>query len=106
MPLDRVADFSSRLPVPMRAIWIDLGAGIVRMALADGLAEPAAAVRDLRARSMEMGGTLFIERAPTALRRECDAFGEVIGGVELMRSLKTRFDPDAILNPGRFVAGI
>jgi FAD/FMN-containing dehydrogenase len=33
-------------------------------------------------------------------------WGELPDGLERMRELKRRFDPQNILNPGRFVAGL
>ena len=43
---------------------------------------------------------------PEAWRARLDAFGEADETLCLMRSLKHRFDPDGILNPGRFMAGL
>ena len=52
------------------------------------------------------GGTLFIEKAPLFVRQQVDAWGEVGAGERLMKAVKEKFDPQGILNPGRFVAGI
>jgi glycolate oxidase FAD binding subunit len=53
-----------------------------------------------------LGGTLFIERASFSVRKEIDAWGDAGPVGALMQALKTRFDPDSLLNPGRFVSGI
>jgi glycolate oxidase FAD binding subunit len=43
--------------------------------------------------------------APPPVRSEVDSWGPV-PGLDLMRRVKERFDPDALLAPGRFVGGI
>jgi glycolate oxidase FAD binding subunit len=53
-----------------------------------------------------VGGSLLIERAPVEIKQQMDVWGEVGPTIELMRAIKRQFDPNRILNPGRFVAGI
>lgn len=63
-------------------------------------------VQRLRGRAGTFGGTVVVLDAPVAVKR---AVGDVWGPVsalELMRSVKQRFDPDGLLSPGRFVGGI
>jgi glycolate oxidase FAD binding subunit len=43
--------------------------------------------------------------APPNLRPHLDMWGESSGGA-LLRLYKQQFDPQAILNPGRYVAGL
>jgi len=52
------------------------------------------------------GGQVVVRRAPTASKDELDIFGPPPPGFALMRELKRTLDPNAILNPGRFVGGI
>jgi glycolate oxidase FAD binding subunit len=54
----------------------------------------------------ENGWVFRLERAPLALRHHIDAFGPPPATLPLMRELKRRFDPERLLSPGRFVAGI
>jgi len=49
---------------------------------------------------------VIIERCPTYIKRELDVWGEISGGISLMRAIKNEYDPNAIFNPGRFVDGI
>ena len=63
-------------------------------------------IKQLRADAAAMGGTLFVERAPAIVKQQVDAWGEVGATTSLMRSIKAKFDPQSLLNPGRFVAGI
>jgi glycolate oxidase FAD binding subunit len=82
--------------------------GLVRIAVgpADGSAI-AAAVERLRAFVAGDGGSLVVERGPTALRTSVDPWGPVPPpSLALMRGLKQEFDPQRTLNPGRFVGGI
>jgi len=49
---------------------------------------------------------VVVERAPAALKREVDVWGEIGPALAIMRALKARLDPHSTLNPGRFVGGI
>jgi len=51
------------------------------------------------------GADVVIESQPTWATGRRDVFGGA-PGLSLMRSLKSRFDPHGILNPGRFVGAI
>ncbi|MFQ5895664.1 MAG: FAD-binding oxidoreductase [Nitrospinota bacterium] len=56
-----------------------------------------------------LGGNLFVEGAPAALREELPLWGE--GRLDpvqmrLMRQIKSQMDPRGILNPGRFLGRI
>jgi FAD/FMN-containing dehydrogenase len=63
-------------------------------------------VAELRRSAQEHGGQLVILRAPASILEKLDVWGEVGQTGRLMRELKAKFDPLAILNPGRFVNGI
>jgi glycolate oxidase FAD binding subunit len=52
------------------------------------------------------GGHMVILRAPKEIKSQLDVWGDVGQTESMMRALKEKFDPGAILNPGRFVAGI
>jgi glycolate oxidase FAD binding subunit len=84
----------------------DLGVGIIRMAFDGDVESAIETIKRLRADASAMGGTLFIERASEAVKRQIDAWGEVGATTSLMQSVKAKFDPKSLLNPGRFVAGI
>jgi glycolate oxidase FAD binding subunit len=53
-----------------------------------------------------MDGTLVALACPAAVKRGLDVWGSPSDAQPLMVRLKQRFDPDGILNPGRFVGGI
>jgi glycolate oxidase FAD binding subunit len=65
-----------------------------------------AAVHEARVAAASAGGSLVVCDAPPAIRGAVDPFGPPPPSIDLMRSLKERFDPDHRLAPGRFVGGI
>ena len=122
-----VADFDQhairvRLSVPLSAVpaeleraflahveciaAVDIGTGIIRLAFETDEESAGNQIKRLRASAAGANGTLVIERAPAETRREADAWGDVGSTAELVRSIKARFDPQSLLNPGRFVLGL
>ena len=72
-------------------------------------AEPLSLLTHLRALDdciHRLGGYRVIERAPVALKRHCAIWEPPGNGFTLMRAIKTSFDPDHRLNPGRFIGGL
>ena len=63
-------------------------------------------IAELRHLTQARGGQLVLLEAPQAIKDQLDTWGDVGATARLMRELKNRFDPDAQLSPGRFVAGI
>jgi glycolate oxidase FAD binding subunit len=94
------------------AIVSEAGSGIVRYTFraegtgADRFARLAEVAGRLRAFAAEARGSLVILAAPPEVKRTVDAWGSVGDAFPLMRNLKEQFDPDGILNPGRFVGGL
>jgi glycolate oxidase FAD binding subunit len=79
------------------------GVGALHLALpADRAADAIGALRDA---APGWRGSVVVLSAPAAVRSEVDSWGPV-PGLDLMRRVKQRFDPDALLAPGRFVGGI
>ena len=66
-------------------------------AAADGIA-------GLRREMEEGGGSLMVLKQPAAMGLDC--WGTLPDSFPLMREIKGRFDPDGILNPGRFLGRI
>ena len=84
----------------------DIGTGIIRMSFDADERLVADQIKRLRKSVVSSGGTLFIEKAPYEAKAEADAWGDAGATLSLMRTLKEAFDPQSLLNPGRFVAGI
>ncbi len=51
-------------------------------------------------------GNLVIQEAPLSLKSQIDIWGEVGASINVMKKIKSLFDPNSILNPGRFAGGI
>ena len=60
----------------------------------------------LRAFLAPTGGTVVLLKAPPALRKNVDVWGDAGSALPLMKRIKEQFDPRGILNRGRFVGGI
>jgi glycolate oxidase FAD binding subunit len=68
---------------------------------------PASAAEGLLALRREMeeaGGSLMVLKQPAEMKIDC--WGRLPDSLPLMREIKRRFDPEGILNPGRFIGQI
>ena len=89
-----------------------IGSGVVYIAISEGsddtneLQSIAKAIVELREHAISVGGSLIIESAPLALKRQVDVWGPVGNSTGLMKAIKARLDPVGLMNPGRFVEGI
>jgi glycolate oxidase FAD binding subunit len=52
------------------------------------------------------GGFLTVLQAPTHLKQQIEVWGYTGNALTLMKGIKTQFDSQNILSPGRFVGGI
>ncbi|HET7480964.1 MAG TPA: FAD-binding oxidoreductase [Rubrobacteraceae bacterium] len=66
----------------------------------------AAMVQELREIIGSGEGSVVVVQGSPELKRKVDAWGAVGDSLPLMRRVKGRFDPGALMNPGRFVGGI
>jgi glycolate oxidase FAD binding subunit len=53
-----------------------------------------------------LGGRLSLPWCPTEVKRDVNVWGPLRDDFPLMQKLKKQFDPDRILNPGRFLGGL
>jgi glycolate oxidase FAD binding subunit len=53
-----------------------------------------------------LGGRVTIPWCPTEVKRDVNVWGPLRDDFPVMLKLKAQFDPDRILNPGRFLGGI
>ncbi len=82
-----------------------VGSGVVWVGSSAEAEQAAAAVAAVRAVAAENEGSAVVVDAPVGLKRHLDVWGPV-PGLELMRRIKDRFDPDHRMSPGVFVGGI
>jgi glycolate oxidase FAD binding subunit len=79
--------------------WASPGVGVAHWAIGTD----TLSVRDMRAKAEAAGGTLVLLAAPDDFMREVGAWGTPPPTLDIMRRIKNAFDPDGVLNPGRFV---
>ena len=89
-------------PMRWQLLWYGMGIGWLRIEGAS--AQIQAALRSLRMVVEEQDGSLVVVRQPR--ESSVDAWGSVGAAKDLMRAVKSQFDPRGTLNFGRFVAGI
>ncbi|UCE85080.1 MAG: FAD-binding oxidoreductase [Deltaproteobacteria bacterium] len=110
----RVSALASRLAAalePLARVGAQLlvypGQGLVYGFVPLASANDAAAARAALRESARAGdGTGCIEDAPSWAKHGDDVFGASGPELALMRSIKRRFDPEGVLNPGRFAGGL
>jgi len=90
-----------------------VGNGIVNFYISAERARQGARVDDLasviteaRGLTSQLDGTLVVERCPPEIKALVDVWGPTRTDFELMRVIKSQFDPWGILSPGRFVGGL
>ena len=54
----------------------------------------------------QIGGSAVVQRCPPEIKKDIDVWGGEPPGIETMRRLKKQYDPNNIMNPGRFVGGM
>jgi glycolate oxidase FAD binding subunit len=120
--VDQLAGISVRLSVPLAKVtWmfellqqmhkdcfasVDIGTGIIRLSFQAEDAKAVELIRAMRMLATGIDGSLFVECAPAIVRAEADAWGDVGNLAKLMKGVKYNFDPQSLLNAGRFVSGI
>jgi glycolate oxidase FAD binding subunit len=79
--------------------WASPGTGIANWTVAGGAED----VRAVRAAAVAAGGSLVLMAGPNDLRHDAGAWGTPPATLHLMRRLRAAFDPNQVINPGRFV---
>jgi glycolate oxidase FAD binding subunit len=71
-----------------------------------GMERLTRALTDLRQQLVALRGYLVVEGAPAPFKAQFDIWGDAGPQVGMMSALKREFDPQRVLNPGRFVNGL
>jgi glycolate oxidase FAD binding subunit len=82
------------------------GNGILIISFEGEITKIIEATKSLRDFVGSLKGTVVIQEAPYHLKSRVDVWGEIGAALQVMERLKSLFDPNCILNPGRFVGGI
>lgn len=97
-------DVASSFDVGCEVVAQSIGVGLLRLAGADEAV--VSTIETLRRELQELGASLVVLRCPSAWKARIDVWGAGGDALPLMRRIKREFDPDGILNRGRFVGGI
>lgn len=82
------------------------GNGIVIVSMEGEMSPLIEATSSLHNLVSSLKGNLMIQDAPSYVKSQLDVWGEIGAPLKVMERLKSLFDPNNILNPGRFVGGI
>ena len=82
---------------------IDIGYGSFTLNI-DNLDDDAVSmfIHEATSQVRELGGSVLIERCPISVKKSIDVFGIDASAAQIMKNMKHQFDPDRVLNPGRF----
>jgi glycolate oxidase FAD binding subunit len=83
-----------------------LGHGLCQVHLTGTSEDIVAAIHHLRTIATKLGGYLVVKHLPLSLRQKVDVWGEKPSYFFLLEGIKSKVDPNKILNPNRFVGGI
>jgi glycolate oxidase FAD binding subunit len=98
--------FRSLASLDVSAICVADATGIMTAGLTAPAAQTVSIVDDLRARLCADGGTVVVLQPGNVDLWNIDRWGEPPPAIAVMRAIKQQFDPQRLLNPGRFVGGI
>jgi len=91
---------------PGCSILAHAGNGVIRATFSPQTPLAASSYSELRRVATALGGTLVVLAPPEDVELSAeDIWGPPGGGTGVMRALKERFDPQGILNRGRYVFG-
>jgi glycolate oxidase FAD binding subunit len=83
-----------------------LGHGICQVNLKGAKEDIVSAIQQIRESVKRIGGHTVIKHLPLSLRQEVNVWGEKPSHFFLLEGIKSKVDPNRVLNPKRFVGGI
>jgi len=79
------------------------GSGILIISIKGRVSSALNALKSLRSFVSSLGGHLIVQEAPSEIKADLDAWGDIGSGLGIMKRIKFNFDPDNLLNPGRYI---
>lgn len=83
-----------------------LGHGLCQVILKGAKENILSAIQHMRESVTKLGGYTVVKQLPFALRLEVDTWGKKPSHFFLLKGIKSKVDPNSVLNPKRFVGGI
>ncbi|MGG1678716.1 FAD-binding oxidoreductase [Neobacillus sp. NRS-1170] len=83
-----------------------LGHGLCQINLKGAKEDIVSAIQQIRESVTKLGGYTVVKHLPFALRQEIDTWGKKPSHFFLLEGIKSKVDPNRVLNPKRFVGGI
>jgi hypothetical protein len=91
----------------------DCGVGLIKLCMQRSAIEAdvvdaslLVALRELPQLVAAEGGYAVIDSAPLHVKEQLEVWGPPPASFPLLKALKSTFDPERILSPGRFVGGL
>jgi glycolate dehydrogenase FAD-binding subunit len=99
------------IEMPWAVVIRGLGAAYLALCPPDASQGSLDVLKQHAARISALAGTppfrqVALPWCPSALKGDIDVWGPLPASFELMKKLKTVFDPGGVLSPGRFIGGI
>lgn len=103
-----VEDALAGMGMPESHVWASPGLGTVMVSMAGAVGEDGSVPRIVEVlQALEGHAThTVVLSAPELFKRDRDVWGPSPDTLDLMRGLKEQFDPNRVLNPGRFIGNI
>ncbi len=96
--------------LPEGGVAIDAATGTVRLYWFDDQGDDMteSLIYRIREAALDAGGHLTVESCPLSVKRRIDIWGDLVSGqgLDLMRRVKQKLDPNSIMSPGRMAGRI
>ncbi len=79
------------------------GNGILIISIKGELSSIIDSLNSLRSFVSSIGGHLILQEAPPEIKARVQVWGDFGSGLGIMKKIKLNFDPNNLLNPGRYI---
>jgi glycolate oxidase FAD binding subunit len=79
------------------------GSGILIISIKGEVSSIIDSLNSLRGFVSSIGGHLILQEAPHEIRARVSVWGDFGSGLSIMKKIKSNFDPNNLLNPGRYI---